>query len=344
MMTTSGKINISCFATDKTSYGLVSLNLCSNIENCLIFPEGQITLGDFDLYGKIQQEFNPDDPSLRINHQYNMAPSIGNGKRFGMTFFEVDQFTSFEKNSLESLDHLIVSSEWAADICKKHLSAKPSICPLGVDRDIFTCYNYNPDKFVFLSVGKWEVRKNQDEIVNSFRKAFGNDKNVELWMMFDSPHISKTILDQKKKEYSQDNIKCFPRCKTQNDIARIMNMSSCFISHSKAEAWNMELLEAMSCGVQCISPCHSGESQYVNNKNCLITSTSHLENAQDGKYFGLGKVNTGQWHVPSNESLIENMKYAVKNYSKNTNGIETAKQFSWQNSAKSLMEILKNNA
>ena len=328
-------INISGYINTKTSYGLVTCNIINNFilknYNVTLHPNGQINVADLaDLQYK---HFDLLAPSLRIDHQFNMSQSVG-AKRFGMTFFEMDRLTDLEQHNLNSLTHLFVPSEWAKNICTQQLSGpEVTVAPLGVDMNIFNNRNYLPDKCIFLSMGKWEVRKGQDEIVKAFNKAFPSGE-AELWMFFDG--AKPDIVEAKKKEYASSKIKCFNRLPTQFDVARIMNSVTCFVSHSKAEGWNLELLEAMACGRQCISPYYSGESEFVSPDNCLLTKTDKLEWANDGMYFGLGLVNTGKWATPSEDSLIENMRKVYKNQVINTAGIQTAQHFSWKNTVNAI--------
>ena len=336
---TMNNINILGYINNQTSYGLVTCNIINQFiikeYNITLHPNGRITIPNLS---ELQyNKFDITAPSLRIDHQFNMAQSVGQ-KRYGMTFFEMDRFTYLEEHNLNSLTHLFVPSQWAKDICTQHLSAPEiTVAPLGVDMNVFNNRNYLPDKCIFLSMGKWEKRKGQDEIVQAFRKAF-KPNEAELWMFFEGGN--QTVVEQKKKEYTCSNIKCFNRLPTQVDVARIMNSVTCFVSHSKAEGWNLELLEAMACGRQCISPFYSGESEFVSADNCLPTDAEQTEWADDGLYFGKGLVNTGEWCVPSEESLISNMRRVYKNQVINQAGIETAKRFSWLNTANQIERYL----
>ena len=52
------------------------------------------------------------------------------------------------------------------------------MAPSGVDRDIFTPNikidgsDISKDKYIFLNIGKWEIRKGHDLLVHIFNKAF----------------------------------------------------------------------------------------------------------------------------------------------------------------------------
>jgi glycosyltransferase involved in cell wall biosynthesis len=329
-MKMDSRVNISGHINSQTSYGLVTCNIIREFikreYDVTLFPNGQLTVPD--LAHLQYKQFDLAAPSLRIDHQFNMGQSVGSD-RFGMTFFEVNRLTDLEVCHLNSLDHLFVPSEWAKDICQQHLSATEiTVAPLAVDAEIFNNKGYLPNKCIFLSMGKWEKRKGQDEIVAAFRKAFTKNQ-AELWMFFDGAR--QDIVESKKKEYASSNVKCFNRLPTQHDVARIMNSVTCFVSHSKAEGWNLELLEAMACGRQCISPCYSGESEFVSADNCHITDHNGLVWAEDGIYFGKGLVNTGEWCTPDEDSLIENMRLVHKNQEINQTGMQTANKFSWTN-------------
>ena len=69
---------------------------------------------------------------------------------------------------------------------------------MGVDTSIFNPNsNQSYDKYVFITIGKWEKRKAHDTIIHCFNKAFDNDSEVELWMVTDNAFLN----DEEKQEW-----------------------------------------------------------------------------------------------------------------------------------------------
>ena len=174
-------LNLTGYITTSTSYGLVTLNFMRSLMdlNVNVATHGISHNEDYGVYDAYVRKssltakhFETEAPCLSIKHPFDFAQSVGCGPRIGYTFFEVNKLTSLELNHLRSLDKLIVPSMWAADICIAHGIANTEVCPAGYDDTIFTPIDYIPKSCIFLSVGKWEVRKQQDNIVKAFAKAF----------------------------------------------------------------------------------------------------------------------------------------------------------------------------
>ncbi len=121
-----------------------------------------------------------------------------------------------------------------------------------------------------------------------------------------------------------------------------MNQTDCGIFPARAEGWNLELLEMMSCGKSVIATGYSGHTEFCDDDNCMIVETGELEDAQDGKWFrGQGKwASIGDKQI---DQMAEYMREVHKLKQKddlkiNQNGIETAKKFSWTNTANKIVE------
>ena len=122
------KINFSA-PINPTSYGLTGMHILRELYaqgvSVTLYPIPGIHAvqceqdSDVEIVQKCinrqQQDFDPDAPSLRLWHQFDMAQHVGCGKRFGFTIFETTKFTDNEFRQLEWLDGILVPSKWAAD-------------------------------------------------------------------------------------------------------------------------------------------------------------------------------------------------------------------------------------
>lgn len=350
--------NLIGYVTPKTSYGLVTLNILARVNNCALFPISSVdeeinrTTYKTSVISGLgnAQKFLGDIPSLRIDHQFNMAMSVGRGHRLGMTFFEMDRFTDVEKNSLDSLDTLIVPTRWAKQVCEDNLNIKNiEIVKLGYCPSIFRPENFKNKKCVFLSMGKWEVRKQQDQIVEAFNEAFGLSDNVELWISCYNRFLGEQFYNRKVLDYQDTTlghkIQMLPLVPTQNDVARIMQQAFCFVAPSLAEGWNLELLEAMACGKFTIATNYSGHTEFINDKTTLLLDTTGSELAQDNKWFNTSTMaNCGNWITYSKDQLIEHMRAIYKLWQGdailNHAAIDHVKNFTWNNTARALERII----
>jgi len=345
-----------------TGYGLASLNIYKSLSkkqdnNISLFPIGGIHIDNhedakiIDIGIKNQTSFQYDAPCVKIWHQFDLAGKIGNGKYFAYPFFELTLFNDREKHHLQFPDHLIVSSEWAKTILLNNKIDKPiSVVPLGVDRTIFNeelyANNSIPDKYIFITVGKWEKRKSHDIIIELFNQAFEPSDNVELWMVTNNPFLSEEKTDAwhnlAMNTKMGRKIKLFPRIETQSGLAELISYASCGIYISRSEGWNLDMLETMSLNKPVITTNYSAHTEFCNKSNSLLVEIDELEDADDGIWFhGLG-----QWArigESQKEQTIHYMREVYKNRTTtNVHGIETAKIFSWENSADKLLRCIAN--
>ena len=291
--------------------------------------------------------FDPSAPCLKVWHEFDMAERIGNGPFFGFPFFEITRFDEPRIRHLGSTDGVIVTSEWAASVVKDNIkSAQTHVCPLGVDRSVFNEHgNVRSNVCDFLNCGKWEVRKGHDILVKAFNEAFGEEDDVELWMMCENPFYSREENANWEMMYKEsglgNKIRMIPRQQTQNDVYNIMIQTDCGVFPARAEGWNLELLEMMSCGKQVIATNYSAHTEFCDNNNCLLIDTDGVEPAQDGKWF-FGQGNWAKIEDAQFNSLVEHLRmiHDLKqsgNLHTNSGGIETAKKYSWENTAKEII-------
>jgi glycosyltransferase involved in cell wall biosynthesis len=303
--------------------------------------------------------FDATAPSLRIWHQDDMAQHIGSGERIGFPIFELDRFTDVEKHNLRSLDRIFVCSQWAKNIIHDQINyglqnkISVYVIPLGVDRNIF---NENKPMVradsttIFMNVGKWEVRKGHDILCSAFNEAFKTNDNVELHMMCDNPFLNEYERLEWERHYLDSplgkagKIRILVRQPTHSNVADMMREADVGVFPSRAEGWNLELLEFMSMGKHVIATNCSAHTEFVNTSNTLLIPIEATELAYDGFWFN-GQGNWGLIDSFSINELILHMRelHDMKQKGQlkvNQSGIETAKRFSWDNSAKKIIEYL----
>lgn len=342
---------------NKTGYGIASLNifrelykLCDTISYFPIGQPGVDNKEDYDMLTKCINnctELKPDDPYLKIWHQFDLAARIGNGKYFAYPFFELDTFNKMEKIHLSIPDTIIVSCNWAKQVLIDNgLRKNIIVAPLGVDPKIFNVKrnNISEDRYIFANIGKWEVRKGHDILLDLFTKAFPNETNVELWILASEStnnYSSPEELSQWKNMYSKDNrIKLYTGFNSHEDIANFIGKINCGIFPSRAEGWNLELLECMAMNKPVIATGYSAHTEFCNKNNCYIIDIDSVEKAYDGKAFK-GQGNWAKIESKQIDQIIEYMRFCYKNkINSNIEGIETAKQLSWHNTANNIYRCM----
>lgn len=306
------------------------------------------------------QQFPP--PSVKMWHQNDVHTHIGKGKHIGFPIFELTEFSEEEKLSMSHCDILFVCSQWAKDVIIENNIKAPKdihVVPLGVDTEIFQPCLGSRDSTIFFNCGKWEVRKGHDILIECFNRAFDSQDNVELWMMCDNPFIGQ-MNDQWKNLYKNsqlgNKIKFIPRQQSHEDVYNIMKQTDCGVFPARAEGWNLELLEMMACGKQVIATNYSAHTEFCNKDNSFLVDIDTTERASDGVFFSGDYGEWASFGDSAKDQLIEHMR-AVHNakeqytlggdtqmrelHSINHAGIETANKFTWENSAKELLNGLE---
>jgi len=295
----------------------------------------------------LSNEFNPDNPTLKIWHQYDLS-CVGN-PTIGFPFFELDTLSSKEVESLKSVDRVFVCSKWAQSVLQKY-DIDSKVVPLGVDTEIFKPSFKKPgERFVFLNVGKWEVRKGHLELAQAFAKAFGPDDPVELWMMNDNPFYTP---EQTKwwQGYYRDllgnRVKFIPRQYSEIQVCEIMNKADAGVFPAKAEGWNLELLEMMALGKPVIATNYAGHTEFCTDYNSFLLPFIGFEQAEDkcpAHPQGMWFKGQGNWARIDFHSLVTHLKWIYSTRSSDVHnlvavGLNTAKRFTWTNTAKRIID------
>jgi len=355
-------INISC-PLNNTGYGISSINIVKALskidKNISLFPIGQSyidTQNDYDLFYSLVEkaisDFDINAPYLKIWHQFDLFNRGGKGKYFAFPFFELDTFNKLERNHLSVPDTVLVSSKWAKDVIENNgITNNIEVVPLGVDVSVFDYKLFDnddnlekkEDKYIFLNIGKWEVRKGHDILLEIFNTAFPDEQDVELWILASevtNSYSSKEELEKWKKMYDSPRIKIIPGVQKHSDIAKIIYMSDCGIYPSRAEGWNLEALETMAMNKPVIITDYSAHTEFCNNDNSYLIEILDKEVAFDGKAF----KGQGLWAKLEDKQInqtIEYMRHVYKSKVKtNPNGVETAKKFSWNNTAETIVRCI----
>jgi len=297
---------------------------------------------------------NWDYPCLRIWHQHDMSMFIGNGEKIGFPIFELEDFDEREKHHLSHLERIFVCSHWAKEVILKNIPIhddKVNVVPLGVDREIFkTTEEPRQDNAptIFFNCGKWEIRKGHDVLCDIFAEAFNNEDNAELWMMTTNPFLPEEQDREWKDLYTSklgDKVKFINRVASHKEVYNIMSKVDCGIFPARTEGWNLEALELMSCGKHIIISNTSGHTEFCNKHNSYLVDLEEKEIAYDGKWFHGNKGNWPSISQENKQTFIEhlrNVHNAVQSQSfgLNSAGVETAKNFSWENSASKIVDYI----
>ncbi len=348
---------------NQLGYGVVGYNVLKSLQSAghdvSYFPLGSPTW-DTDLTfvrNAMEQakSFEVAAPSIRIWHQNDLAMFPGGGRRIGWPIFELNKFTDVERLHLSSVDQLFVCSEWAKKVLEDNDIKPPlgiKVIPLGVDTSIFhrseeadqhRAY-WTQDKTVFLNVGKWEVRKGHNELLEAFNAAFTPGDKVELWMLNHNHFIGKENEVWKTKYLASEmgaSVRIIPRMNSQKELCDVFNSVDFGVFPAHAEGWNLEPLELMACGIPSIVTNYSGHTEYCNGDNSFLVEPNGMESAEDGRWFH----GNGEWCTFELDALVDAMRAAHDYKQSGSKKLEagmkaTVEKYSWAHTVKAIEEAL----
>ena len=351
---------------NQLGYGIAGSNIALALNNLGIevslFPIGPRELpNEQDFIPMLQraQYFDRNAPCLRIYHQHSMAERVGRGKLIGFPIFELDTFTPVEKHHLSSVDRLFVTCDWAKAVVYSNLVPKQydehlkdltdniSVVPLGVDNTLFFPSPLNSGPTLFFNIGKWEQRKSHDILIKAFKGEFGSDGSARLFLCTENPFLSREQRVKWEKQLDgAGNIHYISRRSSQNEIADLIRQCDCGVFPSRAEGWNLEALETLSCGRHLIVTDYSAHKAYATTDNAKLINITKLEPAYDNiwpVFYGQGnwakfeqeQITQLQQHMRAIHNLKQSSQLKI-----NDAGIETVKKFTWENTAKTIVENL----
>lgn len=345
-------LNLMCPITPHTGYGVTSFNILKALiknYNIDLFPIGSPQVQsqkDKDLIIECIKRghtlYSQKNPCLKIWHQYDLASRIGSSKYGALVFFEVDKMNELEINSMNNTDCVFVASKWAKKVLEdNNITTKIVVSPLAVDTDIFKVSEQMPKKnstYRFINIGKWEIRKGHDILIEAFNAAFTEKDDVELWMMNHNPFLndSQNLIWQNLYSSSKlkDKIKFIPRVNTHKEVSQIIEQTDCGIFPARAEGWNNEILEVMAMDKPVITTNYSAHTEYCTKDNSYLIDIDNLVTAKDDHFFVNG---FGRWAELGNkqiEQIVEHMRYVyTNNIRDNKNGLSTVKQYTWDRTA-----------
>ncbi len=300
-------------------------------------------------------KYDAQAPSVRIAPASMQAEHVGRGKRIGFPIFELDAFDANEIHHLNQLDAIVVCSAWAKGIVAANgISVPTFVAPLGVDRAIFhegVCDGRSEERLqepgptVFVNNGKWEWRKGHDFLLQAFCNAFTSADNIVLRLLSRSYILDNAGNDTWARIFLGSSIgsrvQLMPRLATQRDVAAMLADCDCGVFPSRAEGWNLGLLECMSLGLNVIATDYSAHSEFVNTANCRVVHVEETAPPPSGDLLW-GTGNWGKLGASQMEQMVHHLREVHRmkqegSLRRNDAGIATAKEFSWRRTSESVL-------
>ncbi len=207
--------------------------------------------------------------------------------------------------------------------------------PLFIDRNI---YGYKEMRksgtFIFGCGGRTVYggcRKGLDRLVKLFKRAFPDERGVQLWI--------KTLPDCEIDDPKDSRVRIWKDYLTDSMMADWYSKLHCFVSVSSGEGWGFMQHQAMSIGRPLISARYSGVAEFFDGESSGFPLEYTFEQATDiYKEHGI-------WGVPTDESVIRSMRIAYGNLdlceSKGWNASKRVSEFTIENTINKLVPLIE---
>ncbi len=298
---------------------------------------------------------DPCEPQLYLASPEQLADFQGD-LMVGYTVFEGTDFTENQWAGITNMDYLWVPSRWAKRVLvdKGLAPEKVSIVPEGVNPEIYNSNvspledYYNPDKFTFLSVGKWEPRKAPQELLQVFTRVFEGRDDVRLLLAAENPfHEEIDPAEEIKKMALPDKpeIVTVPRLPDSNHMARLYRSADLFVLFTRAEGWGLPVMEAMACGTPALVTGYGPMNDYMTAEYSFPVEPESLKPIPVTNGYPEGSEH-GVWAEPDYQKMAEVMHAAVRQKRRVARMGELAEEkmhfrWSWANAAVKAKKVLE---
>lgn len=229
-------------------------------------------------------------PHLHIWHEWQLG-GPWSGPTIGMPFFETEPVREQALPPLRSCYKVVVPSRWARGVLDRSGVKADYVQYVGVDPKV---YKPEPRKrtkrFTFLHVGKYEVRKGIDVLLQAFNRFCAKDKDSQLWLLIDNPFYPKwygEYLSRVTVAGSRIHERVWPLRPrpTMHEMANLYRSVDAVVQPSRGEGFGLPALEALACGTPVAATAVSGHSEFVEQMGGVVIPAGDLVPALDGMFF-----------------------------------------------------------
>lgn len=225
----------------------------------------------------------------------------------------------------------------------RNIKDKLEVIPHGVDLDKFHPIPTNKsDTFKFLAVKGFtnmEDRGGVQFAIQSFLQEFTNKDNVELIIKlntcYGTPDFNKLFPDLKNK----DNPKITLITDTLDDkqLNQLYNDSNVFVSPTRAESFNLPVLESLATGTPTIVTNYGGQTDFVDIECGWLIPYTLSEVTWDLNYEGI------KWAKPNIKKLSCAMRFTYENpkivKAMSSRAVSMAKCLTWDKTAQMINNL-----
>ena len=172
------------------------------------------------------------------------------------------------------------------------------------------------DRFSFLFLGTWRIRKGYDILAEAWLKEFSASDNVQLVIKTDKGKNAKAYFNKLKEDLGLKKKETAPvlfenKIFNEGDLPRFIKSFDCFISPTLGEGFGLPGLQSMALGVPVIITDISGCRDYANENTATLLKVegfrlySYMDN--------LPQFKNKKWRFISVKSIRKSMRDILEN-------------------------------
>lgn len=317
-----------------------------------------VSISSINGYDNYQKHYNKYIDKFISNVDYSI--SYTNPHNYGFYFKERARckigISNYESSTLPAswssfsdvVDCVIVNSNYSRQnfISSGFREDKLFSVPLGTDV-VRTDPCFVNGRFNFLNVSAPHKRKNIDQVVRCYYKAFSCDDNVCLTIktskLIKMSHFSVDVFRIIKDCQSESSRSRFPKIQviedSVDDMSSIYSSCDCLISCSASEGFGLPMLEARVLDLEVICPDYSGQKDFLDSNSAFMLDVDEIYAPKEYQY----------WHF-NEKAIISSVKdcdvvramRGVFEGSRKRNGVEKTK-YSWDSFLSSIITHAENS-
>lgn len=295
--------------------------------------------------------FNPEQKDIvTIFADYPQQWNSGHGKLYGYFLHEGTRLIPGWNQLINRVSKLFVCSEATRNLFKWNDIVIPiEVIPYGVNPELYKPGKDNEGTFIFLSVNSWtgEVgdRKGTDLLVRAFDEEF-KDEDVRLVLKIGTFWQKEINYEQavlKILGHKNEKIIINNKYVPEEELIGYYQKANCFVAPTRGEAFGLTIINSMACGLPLIvtKDVNSGHMDFCKGKDSVLWIEAPTVMQGDPRFYADGNMLA----EPDFDSIKKQMRFAFENYKdlrekavKNSEDIR--KNWTWENSAKKLLEAL----
>jgi glycosyltransferase involved in cell wall biosynthesis len=272
------------------------------------------------------------------------------GYKVGYTMLEVDGLPPDWVAQCNRMDEVWTPSPWGVEVFADSGVRRPLYAmPLGYSPERF-----HPglpgrpiaDRYTFLSVFEWGVRKGPDVLLRAYARAFTHRDDVLLLLRVNNHDaaldVGRQIAALGLSESGPPIALIYNRQLDPAQLGSLYKSVNCFVLPSRGEGWGAPVLEAMACGLPVIATNWSGQTAFLHDRVGYPLRVRSMAPADPTCPYYIGM----RWAEPDADHLVELMRHVVAHRGEaQTTGERAAeevrKRWTWEHAAQRIIERLQ---